>query len=490
MHSFHAGAGAATATLAFLMAMGPCADARPAAASPRPAVAPAGRPAATPPANPTATSSRETRLEKRIKALEKRLKQLENAQGDAEVKQMITESKIESLLPEKKRYETKTFTGHARSLQGLNPELSVTGDLGGTFYWSRNKEYQGDERSGFWFRTLGLHFQSALDPFSFMKAAVEVHQDEVEFAEGYIVFTGIGGVMNITAGKFRQQVGVVNRWHQHALDQFDWPLMIKLPFGPDGLNQLGFSLDFQLKHLIAQENEITLQITNGMNETAFEGSYYSLPTTLVHFKNYWDLTRSTYLEFGLTGIVGFNHHRGESSTQSVYTDTGASQLFGLYDADGNPVRLPFAPEGALVDEGVRVTAFGGADLTIQWEPVNKAKYRNIVWRTEFLYGYKQLAPDATGAKQAIHWMGGYSYLQSKLTRSIDVGVRGDLVQEFALDNRHDYRYQVAPYFTWRQSPWVHIHLEYNYLNGTLIPATHRAIVQVIFAAGPHKHDRY
>ena len=51
-------------------------------------------------------------------------------------------------------------------------------------------------------------------------------------------------------------------------------------------------------------------------------------------------------------------------------------------------------------------------------------------------------------------------------------------------------YQVVPYFVWRQSPWVRLRLEYNYHNGNLMPGVHRAIAQVIFAAGPHKHERY
>jgi hypothetical protein len=366
----------------------------------------------------------------------------------------------------------------------------LTGDLGAKFYWAGGKEYGDDERSGFWFRNLGLHFQAALDPFSYMKAAVEITPEGVELGEAYLVWTSVLGVMNITAGKFRQQLGVVNRWHKHALDQYDFPLMLQMPFGEGGLNQIGLSFDFLLKHFIAHANELTVQITNGMNGNAFEGGFYSLPTTLVHFKNYWDLNRSTYLELGLTGIVGFNHHRGAPTSDPVYADSGATRVFQLFDAQGAPIALPFAPAGDPADEGVRLTAFGGADLTIQWEPVNRAKYYNVLWRTEFLYGYKQLPRDALGSKQAIHWMGGYSYLQAKVSRRIQIGVRGDLVQEFTVDNAKAYRYQVAPYLTWWQSPWARVRLEYNYLDGTILPPTHRAIVQVVFAAGPHKHDRY
>lgn len=451
---------------------------------------PAAAPREKAPAPAAKRDRRTEQLEKKVKALEKTIKQLKKGQEDLEIKQLVMEGKVEANAPKKEGFKRKTFTGHARALQGLNPEISLTGDLGGVFVWSGKKEYTGSKRSEFRFRGLGIHFQSSLDPFSFMKAAVSVSPSGVHFGEAYMVWTAVFGFMNITAGKFRQQLGVVNRWHKHALDQYDFPLMLTEPFGPGGLNQIGVSFEFRLPKLTAKTNELVVQVTNGMNDKAFAGQYFSIPTTLVHYKNYWDLSRNTYLEFGLTGIAGFNNRRGDHAPASVYTDPAQTQPFVLYDDQGNPLPIPVNAQGAIVDEDIRVTAFGGADLTLQWEPVKQSKYRNVIWRTEFLYGYKQLADGPGGEKQKIHWMGGYTYLQSRLTRSIEVGVRGDLAQPFVMSNSHHYIYQVAPYFTWWQSPWAKLHLEYWYTDGDLIKGVHTAIVQVVFAAGPHKHERY
>jgi hypothetical protein len=278
-----------------------------AAADPAPPGSPPGSgappPAATSPTSPP-DASRTDALERRVKDLEARLKKLQQAQEDAEVGQMVMEGKVEASAPEPKTFKTKVFTGHHRGQQGLNPEISVTGDLAGTFLLSGGKEYTATERSGFQFRGLGLHFESALDPFSYMKAAFSISPSGVSFGEAYAVWTNVAGFMNITAGQFRQQLGVLNRWHKHALDQWDFPLMLTEPFGPAGLNQIGLSFDFLLGKLIAHATELTVQITNSMNAKAFSGNYFSVPTTLVYLKNYWDLTRSTYLELGLTGIVG------------------------------------------------------------------------------------------------------------------------------------------------------------------------------------------
>ncbi len=426
------------------------------------------------------------RLRKQVQELKKKLQEIEDRQDEEEIARLKLEGQLEALQPPKEEFRLKSFMGHARALQGLNPELSLTGDLAAVVVFSDGKEYTEEERTGFRFRVLGLHFQSALDPFSFMKAALEFSPEGAEFGEAYIVWTDVGGFMNIMAGKFRQQLGVVNRWHKHALDQYDFPLMLTEPFGEGGLNQIGVSLEFLLPKLWADALQLVVQVTNGMNGKAFAGEYFSLPTTLVHLKNYWDLSRNTYLELGLTGIAGFNNKRGVPTVSGLFTDQEARQPFQLYDDQGNPVELPFAPTAGTADESIRVTAFAGADLTILWEPVNKAKYRNFLWRTEFLYGYQQ----RPSGHENVHWMGGYTYVQAKVSRSIHLGARLDFVQPFAEGNDHHYVYQVSPYLVWWQSPWARIRVEYEYLDGDLLPATHRGIVQVVFAAGPHKHERY
>ena len=58
-----------------------------------------------------------------------------------------------------------------------------------------------------------------------------------------------------------------------------------------------------------------------------------------------------------------------------------------------------------------------------------------------------------------------------------------------------YPWQVAPYVTWSISPFVHLRLEYNHRDGYNIPGDHDHRVdiftlQLVFAAGPHKHERY
>lgn len=383
----------------------------------------------------------------------------------------------------------RTFQGGERALQALNPEISITGDLFARYLHADGNEYADGERSGFFLRGFGLHLQANLDPFSFFKGAVHLSPHGAELEEGYITWTSVIPRVNITLGRFRQQLGVVNRWHKHALDQFDFPLMLMEPFGEGGLNQTGVAVDVLLPRLWAHEETITLQVTNGENGRAFAGEFFSLPTTLLRIRSYWDLNRDTYLDLGLTGILGFAHGRGVTTEDGaiatgVYDANG--QPLALFDAEGNAIQLlAAAPGTGPTNEKRRYSAFGGADLTLAWEPSNRSHYAGLTWRTEFLYGYQE---QPTG--DPITWMGGYTALDGKVWRGVHVGFRADLVQPWAVDNDGHYVWQVAPYVSYMPSEFVRLHLEYNAVDGDRQPMQHRAIFQVVFAAGPHKHDRY
>lgn len=389
----------------------------------------------------------------KIAELEKRIKVLESKLFESELEKL--KSNAESLSNKKQEdKKVKVFKSGQRSLQAINPEISLTGDAYGQFI-PRDDYFVSDNRTGAYFRTLGLHFQSNLDPFSFTKAAVEFTPEGVELGEAYITWANALPSLSITAGKFRQQFGVLNRWHVHALDQFDFPLALTTILGEEGLNQIGVSFDWLMPSLTADANSLTLQITNGQNEHLFSGELFSFPSILAHFKNYYDLSTNTYFEFGLTGMYGKNN------------------IVGMV----NNVR---------VDEPSRKTILGGLDLSLVWEPVNRAHYKSLTWRTEFYYANKELINN-----QSIEAWGGYSYLNYKLSELFDIGTRVDYTQPFETGNNDKHIYQIAPYITWYQSHWVKLRLQYNYLSDTSFGQDRNMLrLQFVWGAGPHKHDRY
>ncbi|MBN2576547.1 MAG: hypothetical protein JXP73_18430 [Deltaproteobacteria bacterium] len=429
-------------------------------------------------------------LKAEVEALQQQAAARELAELKAEAETAITAAPEGDVV-----LTNKTFRGGERSLQALNPEISIVGDAFARLVYQDGESYSpAGGHSGFHPRVVGIHFQANLDPFSFAKVVAGLSPAGIELGESYVTWSALLPGLSLTLGKFHQQFGVVNRWHAPGLDQFSYPLMLTEHFaGP--LHQTGLGLLATLPALWSDQMDVELQITNGQNANLFAGEFFSVPSGLLHLRNYWDLDRNTYLELGLSGLAGFNNPQGKTVVRDapgqLYDADGNPVTF--YDESGHPVGLVSSAESSVVDDDDwRLTAVVGADLTLNWEPLNQAKYRGFTWRSEALYATKQVKSPA-GRRDTIRSWGAYSYVEGKPAQNLYLGVRGDLTQVFALDNGTDATWAVVPYVTWWQSPWVRIRLEYDYIDWARSKAMapeHRVLLQTTFSAGPHKHERY
>jgi hypothetical protein len=391
-------------------------------------------------------------LAARLDTLEMQLQMLQQKTQQEQLKALREAAKKStgSDETEKEQLQTKSFKERSRAMQALNPEISVTGDMLGK-YLIEAPHYTEEERSGFQFRVAEVALQSNLDPFSMAKVILEFSPAEIGLVEAYITWINPLPRINITAGKFRQQFGVVNRWHAHALDQIKYPLPIALYMGEEGLNQIGISASWLMPAITAHVNELVLEVTNAQNEVLFSGDEFSLPATLLRFKNYYDLNPSTYLEWGLSGIAGTNDSLGFTFDQSH-----------------------------------RWTYMAGLDVTLSWRPLRQALYRGLVWRTELFYVKKE-----EKNQDRIFALGGYSYLDYRLGRQLIAGVRGDYAQPLVLQNEDQYLWQLIPYLTFWQSEFVFFRLEYAHLQGkNLETKDNRVTLQLNWSMGPHKHEKY
>jgi hypothetical protein len=412
-----------------------------------------------------------------INALRQQINELAAEAGKQRAKDELTALRelakakaAEEAIAEEELEET-TFKSGGLGLQALNPEISVTGDV----LFSSRQDTTSDESSDFDFRALGIHIESWLDPYTRFKAAIPVTESGTELGEGYMTLYDVADDLNLTFGKFRQQFGVVNRWHKHGLDQVDFPLALRQIFGSGGLNQSGLSLDWLMPPAGDASQQLTFQVTDGSNSRLFGDNARNRPSLLAHYKNYRDLSKDTYLECGLTGLVGWNDE---------------------WDIQGG------------TEQNIsEMTTVLGADLSVLWEPAEKMRYRNVEWRSEAYWLNKELlAPDGSGSDTINAW-GLYSYLQTKISRTTDIGIRGDFyvpdtksyanltgplsLSPLAVTSDNPYLWQVSPYITWWQSPFVKFRAEYDYSNGKGIENPEHVIwLQVIFSAGPHKHERY
>ena len=377
--------------------------------------------------------------------------------------------------------EDQEFMGRQRSLQALNPEISVNADIFGHL----NKDDATE--NNFFPREFEISLISNLDPFSRAKVFLSHHAAGAEIApfedaghaheheaggggfgveEGYVEWVGLPGGLRLKLGKFFQQFGQLNRWHAHALP-FQSRSLPHLAFiGEEALSQSGVSVHW-LAPFGGQGGtyEATLEVTRSGNETLFgEAGDVSV---LGHLNGFWNLSPSTDLDLGVSWIRG------------SYMDDHNAGDRDLY----------------------------GAEMAYTWRPPGQSRYRGFTLRggvmalnglveeedheaeeehesEEDHESEDETSPLADG--RAAGW---WSAAELRLSQSWLVGGRFDRVQH-PMDPEET-AWVISPTLTWWQSEYVRLRLEYDLLGRSFSPTNEgRLFIQVTMAMGPHKHETY
>jgi hypothetical protein len=323
------------------------------------------------------------------------------------------------------------FVGKQRNASAMNPEISATGDI--EFQFPEGESPQVVPRE------FELAFQANLDPYSATKIFVSFEDGEVSIEEGYIYWTGLPAHLRVDAGVFRQEVGELNRWHLHALPESEYPLVYRSYLGGDGLDGVGLSLYTALPFSIAHgTHEAWLQGTSVSSDPLYDGE--RRPTLLGRIKNFWQLSRSTYMQLGFTGLGG-------------------------------------ATEGDTL--GSRVL---GADFRLTWRPPNAGTRQDLTLRAE---GY-QFHANELGVSTDRYGM--FADVNYKASRRWVLGLRYDYVQ--APRGPYSSVWGLTPTITWWQSEFVFLRLEDDYRYDSVLGHENLALLQVVWALGPHKHETY
>jgi hypothetical protein len=324
------------------------------------------------------------------------------------------------------------FQGRQRNASALNPEISATGDV-------RLVAREGVQQDNGVLREVEVGLQSSLDPYSNTKIFLTFENDAVGVEEGYIYWTGLPGRLRVDVGKFRQQLGDLNRWHLHALPETEYPLVYQRFLAPEGLTGIGLSLYTALPiSLAGGTHEVWLQGTAAESDPLYAGGRQ--PTLLLRLQNFWQLSRSTYAQIGVTGTGGNNDEVGLRS-----------RLAGL------DFRLTYRPPAA----GTR---------------------REITLRAE---GYRL---HATEFGTTTNRYGTFVDLNAKLTRRWVLGTRYDWVE--APRGTSDTEWRLTPTVTWWQSEFVYLRLEGEHRHTDLDGGHNMLTLQAVWAMGPHKHETY
>ena len=395
----------------------------------------------------------------RVRELERRLDSLERVVAELRAASQPTAEPADELAalraaaraaagPARARADTAApQASRTRNLQILNPEISVTGDVVGTFVspGGGDKVFSGTPRE------FEFSFQSALDPYTRTKIFITREEDfEIagfpeeeeeegggfEIEEGYLYWVGLPGGFGAKLGKFRQEVGLYNRWHTHALFEVERPLASTALLGEDGLIQTGLGVTLPTFSVGPTTQTATFEVTRGNNEALFDGG--TDISYLGRVQSFWDLGTS-YLQVGATGVVGDNN-----------------------DAD---------LESRLL----------GLDVSFRWAPPRQARYRELQLKGEWYFA------ERTELGEVFTAQAGYLQANLRVTRRWILGTRADYVDGF--DATPDI-VQIAPSLTWWQSEWVRLRLQYNYVKPDGGANNHTLLLQAVWAIGPDKHEIY
>ncbi|MFQ5704571.1 MAG: hypothetical protein ACE5HT_11175 [Gemmatimonadales bacterium] len=328
------------------------------------------------------------------------------------------------------------FVSRTRNLNRLNPEISVTGDVRALV------NRPGPQEDNFDLREFEFAFQSALDPYANTKIFLSLEDDQIDAEEAYIYWTGLPAGLRVDVGRFRQQIGELNRIHLHALPETEYPLVLREYLGEDGL--VGDGVSFYWVAPVTPfgnaTHEVWAQVTLADNEALFDdGRRLSY---MGHLNNFWQLSRSTYLQVGGTALYGRN------------------------------------PDSNIA------TRVLGTDFRVTWRPPEKALYRSATVRGE-LYAARKRVSDVGSARY-----GGYLGTDYQAGRRFYFGGRFDYVEPLESPG---HIWGLAPHITWWQSEWVYLRAEWKHLSRPdLLGRTDndRFVFQIVWAMGPHKHESY
>jgi competence protein ComGC len=406
-------------------------------------------------------SNLETKYDNVISRLDSLISDLHRKEQEAgakgELDKLLEEaSQLAEKEKEKEEDISKKFQSGIRQQQGLNPNISLGGDFFGGIS-SLNNDFisepgeTGYGNNKFFMRELELGFESPLDPFTRGKAFLSVTKDAVSIEEAYMEWLNLPLNMNLKIGIFYSEFGPLNRYHDHALPQFDRPRALVDLFSNKGLGGTGFSSSFMLPEIIfADASTLDVTVVKGIKTRenfSFENNAFLY---IGQFKNFYDINRNSFFEVRISGVTGKNSSDGENYSY-----------------------------------------VGSLGLVYKWIPIGREKYRTFDWKTELLYSHRN---ENTRATRSI---GFYSSIQNKLNARFWIGGRVGYSELPYDGSQHEWDYTVNIDF-W-QSEFIFMRLQYQYnrrfrnlpTNPLFpVPDDHSVILQVCWAMGPHRHEAY
>jgi len=322
---------------------------------------------------------------------------------------------------------------------------------------------------GFTLQQAEISFAGAVDPYFTAAAYVVATDDEVELEEAFATTTGLPYGLQLEAGYFLTEFGIINPRHAHAWHWVDQPLINSRLFGGEGLRSTGFRLGWLLPTPWFSQLDWGLQSADpGCCAKSFldgdvggrpsAGHSVNDPTDLIwlaRWSNSWDLGPETTSVVGLSGLYGPNSTGG----------AGETWIYGM-------------------------------DLKLRWRPDDNFRgFPFVEWQTEIMkrdYRADGFVAGATSvddpafdqdlASETLDDAGGYTQLLWGFRPQWAAGLRfeyaggsGGSVEDGApvgrdTDPRRDDRLRISPLLTWWPTHFSRLRLQYNYDDADHLPS--------------------
>jgi len=319
-------------------------------------------------------------------------------------------------------------------------------------------------KNGFTLQNVELSFAGAVDPYVTGETHVVLFVDPlsgettVELEEAFLTTQSLPFGLQVKAGFFFTEFGLINPTHPHAWDWLDLPIVNTRFFGPDGMRQAGARLGWLVPVPWAAELLVGAQNANGETMASFLANEEFFEERAVAGRPF--VSRSVKRASDLLYLVRLDNFFPLSPTLSARL--GGSAVFGP-NASG--------PDG-------RTTIYGG-DLKVRWRPTNHFRgWPFVVWQSELIqrdYRADQVeTTDIEGnplifPRKTLHDWGLYTQLLYGFHYGWATGVRfeyargsGASVQSRDHDPFRDTRYRISPILAWHPSEFMRVRLQYNY----------------------------
>lgn len=457
-----------------------------------------------------------------LEALKKEIEELRRSDAEKQRRLDELERKIEAMQSQPIVQEKPTAPESAldKAVQEIEPQAPVPTDLlsrqvGGTTFRlidisldalfaagssterdASLQDLEGGEhdpkKRGFTVQQVEVSLTGAIDPYF----TGETHllflvdpvtgDDRFELEESFLTTQSLPYGLQLKAGHFFTEFGLINPVHPHAWAWQDQPIINTRLFGPDGLRQAGLRLGWLTPLPWYSQLYVGAQNANGEIAASFLSNKEFFTERPIGGRPF--VTRDVRNLTDLLYSIRWENSWNPSDT--VTTKLGLSGLFGP-NATG--------PDGK--------TRIYGADLKLTWRPATSFRgWPFFLWQSEvmrrdyvadrFFDGAISLPRETLRDwglyTQALY---GFSYGWAAGLRYEFAGGSGASVLSFNgrdADPFRDDRHRISPLLVWQPSEFSRFRLQYNYDHADHLERhdVHSVWLGVEFLYGAHPAHKY